>query len=279
MSSSSDFNNDSEPITLSSKIKFYSTIILKKILIYTIVLIIIYYTEKLLYKILSYILYFSFLSILFQIILHLLLLRYLVLKVAFAGLSFFISRNIQYKRGIMQASYILKELDILKSSFSLLFDESKPVEEIKHFNIIQRNVKNSIFIIKKYWQIFHKMKEKFNSLTLDQNIFYENILNLKTLLDESKLLNFLNDVIQKLKEEKVYDLNSINKKERDEIIERRNSIKKIIETNVNNIIDNLVTQLNDYIGEKYSICSTRYIHNYFKNLLFASLIGLYYNKK
>ena len=271
MSSSSDFNNDSEPITLSSKIKFYSTIILKKILIYTIVLIIIYYTEKLLYKILSYILYFSFLSILFQIILHLLLLRYLVLKVAFAGLSFFISRNIQYKRGIMQASYILKELDILKSSFSLLFDESKPVEEIKHFNIIQRNVKNSIFIIKKYWQIFHKMKEKFNSLTLDQNIFYENILNLKTLLDESKLLKFLNDVITKLKEEKVYEINSLNKKERDEIIERRNSIKKIIETNVNNIIDNLVTQLNDYIGEKYSVCSTRYIRNYFKNLLFASL--------
>ena len=102
-----------------------------------------------LYRILTYLLHFSFLSIPFQIILHLLLLRYLVLKVAFAGLSFFISRNIQYKRGIIQATYILKELNILKSSFSLLFDDSKPVEEIKYFFILQRNIKNSILIIKK----------------------------------------------------------------------------------------------------------------------------------
>ena len=265
MNSSGEYND--EELSTSSKIKLYAIDILKKILI----IIFIYYIEKLLYMILTYILYFSFLSISFQIFLHLLLLRYLVLKVAFAGLSFFISRNIQYKRGIMQASYILKELDILKSSFSLLFDESKPIEEIKYFNILQRNLKSSILIIKKFWQVFHKMKEKFNSLTSDQNIFYNNISNLKILLEKSKILNFLNDVIKKLKEEKVSDIKNISIKERDEIIERKNSIKKIMNSNTNNIINNLITQLTDYIGEDYSSYSFRYIRNYFFNFLFASL--------
>ena len=239
MNSSCDHND--EELSTSSKIKLYAIDILKKILI----IIFIYYIEKLLYMILTYILYFSFLSISFQIFLHLLLLRYLVLKVVFAGLSFFISRNIQYKRGIIQASYILKELNNLKSSFSLLFDESKPIEEIKYFNILQRNMKSSVLVINKFWQVFHKMKEKFNSLTYDQNIFYNNISNLKILLEKSKILNFLNDVIKKLKEEKVSD--------------------------IKNISTNLITQLTDYIGEDYSLYSLRYIRNYFFNILFASI--------
>ena len=265
MNSSCDYND--EELSTSSKIKLYAFDILKKILI----IILIYYIEKLLYMILTFILYFSFLSISFQIFLHLLLLRYLVLKVAFAGLSFFISRNIQYKRGIIQASYILKELNILKSSFSLLFDESKPVEEIKYFNILQRNMKSSILIINKFWQVFHKMKEKFNSLTYDQNIFYNNISNLKISLEKSKILNFLNDVIKKLKEENASDIKNISTKERDEIIERKNSIKKILDANTNNIINNLITQLIDYIGEDYYLYSPRYIRNYFFNFLFASI--------
>ena len=265
MNSSCDHND--EELSTSSKIKLYAIDILKKILI----IIFIYYIEKLLYMILTYILYFSFLSISFQIFLHLLLLRYLVLKVVFAGLSFFISRNIQYKRGIIQASYILKELNNLKSSFSLLFDESKPIEEIKYFNILQRNMKSSVLVINKFWQVFHKMKEKFNSLTYDQNIFYNNISNLKILLEKSKILNFLNDVIKKLKEEKVSDIKNISTKERDEITERKNSIKKILDSNTNNVINNLITQLTDYIGEDYSLYSLRYIRNYFFNILFASI--------
>ena len=265
MNSSCDCND--EDISTSSKIKYYSWCIIKKILI----CIFIYYMEKLLYRILTYLFHFSFLSIPIQIILHLLLLRYLVLKVAFAGLSFFISRNIQYKRGIIQASYILKELNILKSSFSLLFDELKPVEEIKYFFILQRNIKNSILIIKKIWHIFYKMKEKFNSLTSDQNIFFNNISNLKLTLENSKILNFLSDVIKKIKEEKVCDIKYISKEGRNDIIERKNSIKKLMDTNANDIINNLINQLTDYIGEDYSAYSPRYIRNYFSNFLFASL--------
>ena len=265
MNSSCDCNE--EEMSTSAKIKFYSWNIIKKILI----CIFLYYMEKLLYRILTYLLHYSFLSIPIQIILHLLLLRYLVLKVAFAGLSFFISRNIQYKRGIIQASYILKELNILKSSFSLLFDESKPVEEIKYFFILQRNIKNALLIIKKIWNIFSKMKEKFNSLTSDQNIFYNNISNLKLTLENSKILNFLSDVIKQIKEEKVCDIKYISKEGRDDIIERKNSIKKLMDTSANDIINNLIIQLTDYIGEDYSTYSPKFIRNYFTNFLFASL--------
>ena len=169
MDSSLDNNKD---LSFSEKIKTYSIFILKKISIYLLILIIAYIIEYLLYKFLLQILKFLLLSIIFQIILHLLFLRYLILKVAFAGLSFFITRNIQYKRGKMQASYLYRELLILKSSFALLFDELKPIEEIKYFYTLQRNIKSSFIVIKHFYYIFHKMKEKFNELTIDQNNFY-----------------------------------------------------------------------------------------------------------
>ena len=124
--------DDNNKLSFSDKLKLYSIYLLKKFCIIISSLLFTIIIEKIIFSILSYILYFSLLAIILQILLHLFLLRFLVLKVAFAGLSFFITRNIQYKRGKIQASFILKEISILKSSFDLLFDESKPVEEIKH---------------------------------------------------------------------------------------------------------------------------------------------------
>ena len=163
--------SDNNTMPLSSKIKLAFIYLLKKIFL----ILSIYLLEKLIYIILLSILHFSFVAIPFQIFLHLLLIRYLVLQVVFAGLSFFISRNIQYERGKRQASVIYKELMVLKSSFILMFDEIKPVEELRHFNTLQRNIKNSELIIKRFFEIFYRMKQKFNTLTYDQNIFYENI--------------------------------------------------------------------------------------------------------
>ena len=267
-----DFSSDNaKELSFSDKIKLYSIIILKKISIYLLIFITAFSIEKLLYTILLYFLYFSLLTIAFQIFLHLLLLRYLILKVAFAGLSFFISRNIQYKRGKMQASYLYKELIILKSSFDLLFDELKPVEEIKHFYTLHINIKNSLNMINHFWQIFQKMKEKFNELTTDQNIFYENISELKILLEKSGLLKFLNDIIVKLRGEKIINMNDLSEEETVKLIQRKNTIKKYLIPKANNYINNLITQLEDYIGEKYPSYSPRYIRNYFLNMLFASL--------
>ena len=268
MDSSLDNNKD---LSFSEKIKTYSIFILKKISIYLLILIIAYIIEYLLYKLLLQILKFLLLSIIFQIILHLLFLRYLVLKVAFAGLSFFITRNIQYKRGKMQASYLYRELLILKSSFALLFDELKPIEEIKYFYTLQRNIKSSFIVIKHFYDIFHKMKEKFNELTIDQNNFYEYISKLKNLLEKAEILKFLNDIIIKLREDKITNINHLAKEKKNKILERKNNIQKILEINSNNYTNYLISQLEDYIGEKYPVYSMRYIRNYFSNLLFASL--------
>ena len=263
--------NDENELSFSNRIKFLAFYFLKKICIYILIFIIIYIIEKLIYSIILLFLFFPFLAIIFQIILHLLLLRYLILKVAFAGLSFFISRNIQYNRGKLEASYIYKELIILKSSLDLFLDEFKPVEELKNFYTLHKNIKNSVLIINHFWKIFNKMKERFNELTYDQNIFYENINNLKKLLEKSEILNFLNYIIIKMREEKIININNISKKEKDKITERKNTIKNNIKINANNIINFLINQLIDYIGENYKFYSPRYIRNYFSNLLFASL--------
>ena len=262
----SPINNENES-TLSNKIIFF----LKKISFYFIMSLTIYLIEKLLYFLLLFISYFSIIAIIFQIFLHLLLLRYLVLKVAFAGLSFFISRNIQYKKGILEATFIYKHLNILKSSLDLLFDEIKPITEMKYFYTLQRNIKNSQFVINNFWKIFHKMKQKFNILTYEQNIFYDHIYNLKQILEKSEILNFLNNVIIKLREEKVININDLSKEEKNKITQRNNAIKTNIKININNYINCLMNQLFDYIGENYQLYSPRYIRNYFFNDLFASL--------
>ena len=268
MESSLDTNKE---LSFSDKIKLYSIYLLKKISFYLLILIIAYIIEYSLYKLLLHFLKFLLLAIAFQIILHLLFLRYLILKVAFAGLSFFITRNIQYQRGKMQASYLYRELVILKSSFSLLFDELRPIVELKYFSTLQRNIKSSFIVIKHFYEIFHKMKQKFNELTIDQNNFYEYISNLKNLLDKSEIMKFLNEVIIKLRENKITNINNLTKEKKKKIIERKNTIQKILEVNANSYINYLISQLEDYIGEKYPSYSPRYIRNYFSNLLFASL--------
>ena len=259
--------SDNNTMPLSSKIKLVIIYLLKKFFL----ILSIYLLEKLIYIILLSILHFSFVAIPFQIFLHLLLIRYLVLQVVFAGLSFFISRNIQYERGKRQASVIYKELMVLKSSFILMFDEIKPVEELRHFNTLQRNIKNSDIIIKRFFEIFYRMKQKFNTLTYDQNIFYENISNLKNSLEKSQTLDFLNDVIKKLREEKVTNINDLSLKDKNEIIDKKKNIKKLIESNAFTNINNLIAQLSDYLGENINLLSYRYFRNFFSNLLFSSL--------
>ena len=266
----SPLENDNE-LSPSGKFKLYLFHFIKKLLKYLIILVIILLSEKLLFSLLSKILYFSFLTILFQIFLHLLLLRYLILKVMLPGSNFLISKFIQYSKGIIQAYKIYDELSNLKSSLSLFFDEKKPIEEIRHFNILHKNFKNSFILINHFWEIFNKMKEKFKELTYDQNLFYENIMNLKILLEKSEIIKFLNEIIIKLRKEKIVNLNDLSSEEKNKIIERRNDIKKLFDKKGNNIIENLMTQLVDYIGENYHIYSPRYIYNYFKNNLFASM--------
>ena len=106
----------------SGKIKLCLAECLKKLLLYGSILIIILLLEKFIFSLLSYILYFSFFAILFQIFLHLLIFRYFLLKMIFPGSDFFISKFLQYNKGRIEADKIYEELTDLKSSLSLFFD-------------------------------------------------------------------------------------------------------------------------------------------------------------
>ena len=253
-------SQSNEPISL----KIYYT--LKRIVL----IISIYYIEKIMFIYLLSILYYSLITLIFQIFLHLLLIRYLVLKISFAGQSYLISRNMQYKRGILQATYLNKELIILRTSLKLLYDGINNINNLNQYSTLQRNIKNSFLIIKKFYEIFHKMKEIVGKLSYDQNIFYNNISTLKISLTHSDINNFLNDVIKILRKEKISNIFNLNQDKKDEIYKRKNEINKNIE-NINNNINILLSQINDYIGNDYNSYSPRYIRNYFYNDLFASL--------
>ena len=255
----------------SGKIKLCLVECLKKLLLYGSILIIILLLEKFIFSLLSYILYFSFLAILFQIFLHLLIFRYFLLKMIFPGSDFFISKFLQYNKGRIEADKIYEELTDLKSSLSLFFDEEKPIEELKYYNSLYKNFKRSSIVINRFWEKFNKMQEKFNELSYDQNLFYQNITNLKLILEKSEIIKFINEIITKLKKEKLANINDLIEEEKNKIIERKENIKKLFDENGNIYIENLLAQLTDYIGEDYKIYSPRLIRNYFKNDLFASM--------
>ena len=245
---------------------FYLAIFFLILIIITIVL----FIEKLLFMIINIIFYFWFISVFIQIILHLCLLRYLVLKIAFPGSSFILSRTMSYKRGIREAIYIFNEIETIKSAIDLIFNKEKPVKELKHLLAIQRKVKTAYTVIKNFFKIFMKMKIKFKELTYDQEIFYQNLTNLYNSFEQSEILKLLNDVIKQIREEKVFTIEQLSSIEKEKFYNEKKESEKYIDT-MNNSLNLMITQIRDYIGEDYCICSPRYIRNIFRNYLFASL--------
>ena len=235
-----------------------------------IIITIIFFIEKFLYYILHLITYFWFISVIFQIILHLLLIRYLVLQVAFAGLCFLINRQIQYRNGKREAVFIYNELSTIKSAIGAIFDNQKPVQELKHLNTIQRNIKSANSVIKSYYKVFSKMKTKFGELTFDQNIFYENLTNLYESFEQSEIIKLLDDIIKQLRAEKIFSIKNLSFEEKERINKEKIEKKKYI-GNINSSIELLINQIRDYIGEDYCIFSPRFIRNFFKNYLFCSI--------
>ena len=181
-------------MSFCEKIKKYPLYYLLKFFIILIVIIIVLLIEKLLYFIISLVFYYWFISVQIQIILHLWLLRYLVLKMSFAGLSFIVKRVLSYKKGIRVATYLYNELETLRSGLDLIFNKEKPVQELKHLITIQRNIKTAYTVMKCFYKIFTKMKVKFNNLTFDQNIFYENLTKLYNSFEQSEFLKLFNKI-------------------------------------------------------------------------------------
>ena len=257
-------------MTFFEKIKKYPLRYFIKFCIYITIIIIIYYIEKLLFNIINLFFYFCIISILIQIILHLCLLRYLVLKVEFPGLSYGYSRIHQIAMGKKQAIFLLNQLESIKTSIDLVFSKEKPLEELKHLSVIIKNVKYANEIIKNFKTIFTQMKTKFNKLTIDQNIFHKNITNLYNLLEESEYIKVLSNVIKQLRLEKVFFIKDLSLNAKEKFYNEKKEIEKYIE-NIRTTLNLLIDQITDFIGENYYFFSPRYIRNIFKNYLFASI--------
>ena len=261
---------EEEKLSFCEKIKKYPFYYLGKFFIILIIIIIIYFIEKLIFFILNLIFQFWFISVLIQIILHLCLLRYIVLKIAFAGLSFIFSRTLSIKIGTRQAIYYFNLLGALQSAIDIIFNKEKPVKELNHLITIQRNVKNANIIIKKLYKVFTKMKIKFNNLTYDQAIFYQNLTHLYNSFEQSELLTLLNNIIKKIREEKIYSIEQLSADEKEKFNNEKKETERYIDM-MNDSLNLIANQIRDFIGEDYCIFSPRYIRNFFRNYLFASL--------
>ena len=253
------------------KIRKYPLYCLYKFLLYSIIITIVFFVERYLFKFINLIFHFWFISLLIVIILHLCLIRYLVVKIEFAALSFILTRIIQYNRiGKREAIFLYNELANLNSALDLIFDPNKPVEELKNVSIIQKNVKLTSEIIKNYYKIFTKMKIKFNALTVDQKTFYKNLTNLYNSFEQSEFLKLLNSIVKQLRAEKKALIKDLSIKEKEKIDNEKLETQKYMK-NMKESLLLLMNQINDYLGDNYYICKPRYIRNFFNNHLFASL--------
>jgi len=239
-----------------------------------IILLIFYLIEKIIFIILTTITFTKVISLPLQVFLHLLLIRYLVIQVAFAGQNIFISRSMLYNLGKTQAGPVLKAIKAVHDSLSILNDIRGLIVSIKELSEIKKNIELIQNIINYVLDIFTKMKNKFNSLTIDQQIFYDNICSLNESINNGNLLTFINDTIDTIKKYEQDSLSDIPDEERNKIVSELSgnnlNTQKILV-----ICHNLMEILVDYIGENYSFYSCRYLRNFFNNKLFASIEQLH----
>ena len=264
-------NSDSiSNMSCCEKVKRYPLYYFLKFCFYSLIITTIYFIEKFLFMILLLVSFYKIIAVIFQIILHLILLRYLVLKVAFAGLTFFITRPTDFRNGRREAQFIYNQLESIRNAFDIVYDKKRPIQELKHLSVIQRNIKSAFSVTKHYYEIFNEMKIKFGKLSFDQNIFFDNMKNLYNLLEQSEFINLLNYIIKQLRKEKRFSINDLPLDEKEKINTDKAQTKKYIES-IKSSLDLIESQLKDYIGEDYYFFSPRYIRNFFKNYLFNSI--------
>ena len=121
MRNNSDNENSSSFLSniLKSQDKLFLIIILTLIII---ILLIFYLIEKIIFIILTFITFTSLISLPLQILLHFLLIRYIILEIAFSGQNLLISRSIFYNYGKFHASHIYNTLVSFRESLSVFND-------------------------------------------------------------------------------------------------------------------------------------------------------------
>ena len=255
---------------LKSDEKLFLIIILTLIII---ILLILYLIEKIIFIILTFITFTSIIAFPLQVFLHLLLIRYIILEIAFSGQNLLISRSIFYNYGKVYASHIYNTLVSLRESLSVFNDVRSLVISLKELNTIKRQIDSINYMINHCLDILNKIKNKFHQLTIDQQLFFNNLNYLKESINSGNLIKFIDETIEIIEKNGKNSLADIPDEERDNIvskISRQDSnnlnIQKILV-----LLRILIDQLNDYLGEHYSCFSKRYIRNYLKNKLFASI--------
>ena len=153
---------------------------------------ILYFLEKGIYCLCKLVLYYWPLALLMLICLHLLFIRYVVLVVAFAGRSRLITRPMKYMIGVAQANGILKEINNLIFSIGIL-KQNRGDSLMEKISFIKQTFNSNYNIYMYYIDIFKRMNDKFHSLTKEQQILMNNMMLLKETIDESKILNFLEE--------------------------------------------------------------------------------------
>ena len=251
-------------------------ILLYSILISILLLIIFtfYMIEKLIFIILTLITFTPIISIPIQILLHILFVRYIVIQIAFAGQNFFISKSIYKNIGKMQSDHILKEIKSLHDLLSIFNDIRGLVISISQLNDIKKQIETIQNLTNYTLDIFSRMKNKFNSLTIDQQLFYNNILSLNESINNRNLSNFINDIINVIRKYKHESLADVPDEEKNKIIaelsNRNLNLQKILM-----LCHTIMEQIIDYIGEIYPCLNIRRLRNYFYNRLFASVEQLH----
>ena len=268
-------NNSENENSLLSRLKNQDKLLL--IICITIILIIIllfYLIEKIIFIILTKITFTSLISFPLQIFLHFLLIRYIIIQIAFSGQNNLISRSIFYNLGKMQACHVHDNLRPLLTSLLSFQQKIKDLYiSLNELNTLKRQLNSVNYLIDIYLDIFNKMKNKFNQLTLDQQLFFNNLNYLKDAIKKDNLENFINETIRVIENT---GKNSIIELPEESL----NSIKLTISEQQSNIFNtdkimeillSMIKQIDDYIGADYHCFNKRYLRNYFQNKLFASL--------
>ena len=271
MENKQENNQDKSDGTL---FKFFKKKVFIFLCIIIFILFILYLIEKFVFIILTLLTFTKLISFPLQIILHLLLIRYIVIQIAFVGQNFITLRSVLHSAGRAQASQIKKDLNSLHDVLALLIDIRALALSVKELNDIKKQV-NTIKDLNNYFiDIFNRMRNKFHELTIDQDLFYNNISQLNDSINNGNLISFVNNTINTIKKYNKESLADIPDEEKNEILSKisnRNlNVQKMLV-----LSHNIMEQIDDYIGDKYFCFNMRYIRNYFKNNLFASLEQLH----
>ena len=232
------------------------------------ILLFLYLIEKIIFIILTTITFTPLISFPLLIVLHLLLIRYIVIQIAFTGQNMFASRAIEYNIGRMQANQILKVLKLFHDLLSIFDDIRGLVITLKELNDLKRQITIIQRSINYFIDIYNKMKNKYHELTIDQQLFYNNILLFNTSLNNENFLSFIKNTIDTINKHDSQFLSDLPEEEKNKITAECFNRKVDIQ-NLLMLSHGIMDQIIDYIGD--NSLSQRNIRNYFKNKLFGSI--------